>query len=43
MSMCVKLVFSVAEPLKVIGGESRRVVFFFFFVLQWWHCTKGSE
>lgn len=43
VSMCVKLVFSVAEPLKVIGGESRRVVFFFFFVLQWWHCTKGSE
>lgn len=24
--MCVKLVFSVAEPLKIIFGESRKVV-----------------
>lgn len=26
VSMCVKLVFSVGEPLKVVGEESRRVV-----------------
>lgn len=43
VSVCVKLVFSVAEPLKVYWWGEQEGGFGYLFVLQWCHCIKGSE
>lgn len=43
VSMCVKLVFSVAEPLKGYFWGEQEGGFGYLFVLQWCNCIKGSK
>jgi len=43
VSICVKSVLSVAEPLRVVAGGKQDGSFGCLFVTEWLHCIKGSE